>query len=230
MPAGTSTAAHAMISSEIEPLIPIFGLPDDFELHGTELLRDSRLKSYQREFFYRHCLDTIASFPLLAVATVHWDWHPALYRVSGEQKAWRHKLLWTRLLELLDEVALWGYDDRQSYDVTAITVDASTNAERLMDAHADYIRETNGTRILVNPRFEESAANRMLQATDLCAFAADLHIRPYAFEGRRQAQPPGKHAVQELGSPWYRAILTQRFPENLRDVGFRALQGPDATT
>lgn len=84
MESGTSSEALRMISEDIEPLLKIFRLGDDFELHGTELLREGGLKDYQREFFYRHCLETIADFPTIVVATVHWNWFPAPHRQAGQ--------------------------------------------------------------------------------------------------------------------------------------------------
>jgi hypothetical protein len=227
MPSGMSTAAKDIISEYIEPLFDVLRLGSDFELHGTELLREGSLKDYQREFLYRHCLETIADFPELTVVTVHWDWSPAPYRVSGQPAAWRHRLLWARLLNELEKVALGQYP--QSHEITSMIVDESTNQGRLREEHEAFVRTHSGTRILSVPEFEASEDNRLLQVADLCAFAADLHARPYAEKDTRTAKPSWPSPVHTLGWDWYPRILSSCFPYFLPGSGIRRLSGHDAT-
>ena len=169
---GSAAKALNDFDAAIDPLVAMFELGNDFELHGSVLLGDTRLAEYQREFPFRHALDRIARFPTLTVATVHWDWSPAAFRKPADPRAWRHRVLWRRLLAMLDEIALAQYD--VPCDITAITTDATNNADRILEEHTRYVAARPNTRILSSPVFEDSTTNRLLQAADLCAFSADL--------------------------------------------------------
>ena len=129
---------------------------------------------------------------------------------------------------MLEEIALAEYDE--AHEVSSIIVDRSTNQDRLLEEHDGYVRGRGAaTRILCNPKFEDSRSNRLLQAADLCAFAADLHARPYTVEKTRRADKPADSVAQNtLGWDWYPRILAGRFPSFVRGGGIRKLSGDDA--
>lgn len=131
------------------------------------------------------------------------------------------------MLELLEQIALTEYD--QPHEISSIVADRSPIQDRLLEQHDEHVRSHTGTRILCSPQFEESKSNRLLQATDLCAFAADLHARPYAVEKTRRAKPAdGSPAQHTLGSDWYPRFLNRHFPHCIGGGGIRKLSGGDA--
>lgn len=221
---GSAAKALNDFDAAIDPLVAMFELGNDFELHGSVLLGDTRLAEYQREFPFRHALDRIARFPTLTVATVHWDWSPAAFRKPADPRAWRHRVLWRRLLAMLDEIALAQYD--VPCDITAITTDATNNADRILEEHTRYVAARPNTRILSSPVFEDSTTNRLLQAADLCAFSADLWARPC---GRNTSAKGKADPRPALGHDWHPLSLRERFAYCLPDSGIRKFKGPEAS-
>lgn len=242
---GVAEAQEQALETFCDEMAQMFGLPSDFELHGVELLKEARLKRYQREFLYRHALHQLAGIETLEVFTVHWDWSPEPARRRGDSPAWRLKLLYRRLLELLDESNI-----SSGAELTAVTVDASSADDHVTDEHNDYVWQSKETSILAAPTFVDSKASRLLQLADLAAHAADLAARPHqGGKTNRQAEPqvaiptrrsrrrrggpplppaPAEPAQLVVGHDWYRDALGPSFASCEGRFGIRHLRGPDA--
>ena len=178
----TAVSVHAAAIERAESVLAdyylrftsFFGLPEDYELHGSVLVRkrgaptdDDYLALHQREFLYRDALKSAADIETVRVYSVSWEWapHPRNPEDHGRGPNWRERETYHLLYEWVSEL---------QEPIVEVTVDGTAN-HTATRSYESYVRKArrNGNRLFLpdTPILIDSRSSRLVQFADLIAYA-----------------------------------------------------------